>query len=291
MRGFPFELEGDFIVKRTGREGIYLILAFVPGDLWRDGVLWVIKKLKRKIAFPLLTQKEFKEAITSIGARYEGSEIVVRYVASEPKTLKRKPKKLYPLTRRDGEQEGVTLNEAFETVMEDERRITSLRFKVKKSFRTICSGTVTPKCQFICKRGASLFSETALTRMINFAFQKFELIRGRSRKDHPGYKVTPITLKYETEAFPDLETGKEFIDSMRKLPNASCTVIHGNPYIHLSIADYTDGSSYRILILDPKEITIVPQLKASEGSLSRLISHIFEGFKEGEVVEDKSVVV
>ena len=65
-------------------------------------------------------------------------------------------------------------------------------------------------------------------------------------------------------------------------PDLGC---HGNPYIHMSVADYTDGSSYDLWVVNPKRIVIVPQIRATEGSLSRLTNHIFEQFKEGEIIE------
>jgi hypothetical protein len=55
--------------------------------------------------------------------------------------------------------------------------------------------------------------------------------------------------------------------------------------VNVSLVDYLDGSSFDVWVLSNKEITLVPQLRASEASIARLMNHIFEKFGEGIIKE------
>ena len=58
-------------------------------------------------------------------------------------------------------------------------------------------------------------------------------------------------------------------------------VLHENPYVHVSLIDFFDGSAFDIFATSRKAVTIVPQVGASPFSLNRLCNHIFENFREG----------
>ena len=70
---------------------------------------------------------------------------------------------------------------------------------------------------------------------------------------------------------------------MAVMKKTSLSVIHANPYIHLSVFDYYDGSSFNIWVLSTDRIIIVPQLKASFQSVKRLVNHIFDCYCEGDI--------
>jgi len=72
---------------------------------------------------------------------------------------------------------------------------------------------------------------------------------------------------------------------MRKLPSSSVSILHGNPYVHLSILDYKDGSVFDIWVLSPDVITIVPQMKGTVAAIKRVINYIFDSYAEGQIRE------
>ena len=67
------------------------------------------------------------------------------------------------------------------------------------------------------------------------------------------------------------------------MPDSSISKYHVNPHIHLSLVDYTDGSSYDIWVLASDQLTIIPQIRASGASLRRLVNYVFERIGEGRV--------
>ena len=73
------------------------------------------------------------------------------------------------------------------------------------------------------------------------------------------------------------------------MARSGIAVLHENPYVHISLIDFFDGSAYDIFATSRKAVTIVPQVGASPFSLNRLCNHIFENFREGLIAksEDK----
>ena len=75
------------------------------------------------------------------------------------------------------------------------------------------------------------------------------------------------------------------MDALGRFGHGTCTVLHGNPYVHLSIVDNLDYSSADVWVVSQNQILIVPQLTASAAGLKRIVNHIFEHFREGQLSE------
>lgn len=113
--------------------------------------------------------------------------------------------------------------------------------------------------------------------------QYVRLFNKRGRRDSQTLAVKPLSIRFPDAIFSELENNKKFIYVVSKLEDTSVSVLHGNPYIHLSIVDYLDGSSYDLWVLNPTQIVLVPQLRSSIISLKRIVNHIFDTYAEGEI--------
>jgi hypothetical protein len=69
------------------------------------------------------------------------------------------------------------------------------------------------------------------------------------------------------------------------MTRSGIAVLHENPYVHVSLIDFLDGSAFDIFATTPYAVTLIPQVDASAFSLNRLCNHIFENFREGEIVK------
>lgn len=118
--------------------------------------------------------------------------------------------------------------------------------------------------------------------LINNNIRQFN---NRSRRDNPELAVRPLSIDFGREQFDTVEENARFIEAMRNLNNASVSVIHGNPYISLSVVDYIDGSTFDLWVLNTRELVIVPQLKSSVSSIKRVISCVFDNYAEG-IIKD-----
>jgi hypothetical protein len=92
----------------------------------------------------------------------------------------------------------------------------------------------------------------------------------------------PIVIQFDEPIFRDEGWNEKFFENLAQLKNISIAELHKNPYVHLSVLDYLDGSSYGIWIVSDNEINIIPQARATVASMTRLLNHIYEKVKEGE---------
>jgi hypothetical protein len=109
------------------------------------------------------------------------------------------------------------------------------------------------------------------------------LFNKRARRDNSTLNVSPLEILYVEPLFSNIDNHKNFIHIISTLENTSVSVLHGNPYIHLTIIDYVDGSSYDLWVVNPNKLVIVPQLRSSIIGLKRIVNHIFDTYAEGEI--------
>ncbi len=99
------------------------------------------------------------------------------------------------------------------------------------------------------------------------------------------YKPRPLAINFTQPIFDDLEAVRGFVQLLSKFPRSMHAVEHGNPYAHVKITDLYDYSAFEVWAIPPARVALLPGLKASEAAFERLVHHIFDGFKEGQVAE------
>lgn len=111
----------------------------------------------------------------------------------------------------------------------------------------------------------------------------FDLTKNRGRTENPTLRARPLTLDFGMDIFKTSDETIAFANALKTMQKASVSLMHNNPYLHLSVVDYVDGSTFDLWIFGPRELTIVPQLKASIQGIRRLLSHIYDSFAEGQI--------
>lgn len=118
--------------------------------------------------------------------------------------------------------------------------------------------------------------------------ENIRLFTKRARRENPQLDVRPLAIQFSANQFKDTEENARFITAVRKMDNASVSVLHGNPYISMSVVDYSDGSTFDLWVLNSDELVIIPQLKSSVPAMKRLISCVFDNYAEGIIRDFKS---
>ena len=132
----------------------------------------------------------------------------------------------------------------------------------------------------------SLFFENILTDICGISQALYSLYTNRSRRQQNEVQpAKPLSIEFGYAVFDQPKKNKQLIDALKELTNSSVSVIHGNPYLHASIVDFLDGSSYDLWVLSQNRLILVPQLRATYSSINRICDHIFRKFREGEVKE------
>jgi len=171
--------------------------------------------------------------------------------------------------------------EAFQAAIENDQWIDKIKFRLLKENKEELSGYLSREGMFRCQKNFSVFHETVLSDVAKIASEKIKLYGGRSRLEER--KPKPVVIQFDFDIFKDRKQNRRLIDSLATLQFGSLSLYHSNPYVHLSLVDYLDGSSYDVWVLAFDKLTIVPQLRSSFASLARLLNHIFEKFGEGAV--------
>jgi len=95
--------------------------------------------------------------------------------------------------------------------------------------------------------------------------------------------VKPIVINFNSDVFIKLNNNSQFINSLSTLDKTGISVYHSNPYLHVSIVDFQDGSSYDVFAISSKSVCIVPSFRSSINSLMKISDHIFKSVGEGEI--------
>lgn len=183
----------------------------------------------------------------------------------------------------------MNVEEAFQWVYDHNGWFESISIELKNSFGTISNFTFTRQ---------GILRTNSLVEQLFISFVKpvcktihenMEFFSHRSRLDRIDLSTRPIVIEFEEDQFAELSENQRLIQSMRRMKTASISVLHGNPYVHLTILDYFDGSVFDIWILDQQKLVIVPQLKASAAAIKRLVNHVFDDYAEGNLINYEEV--
>jgi len=146
-------------------------------------------------------------------------------------------------------------------------------------------GRVKRDLSFSCQSSFRVFYDTVLDSLRRVAIEGSGMLQERAANDSPTHASRPLQITYETHLFEDKRQNHRLIRVLRQLPDSALSVFHPNPFLHASVVDYSDGSSYTIWITDNAAITLIPGLRATSRSLGRICNHINEHFGEGSIEE------
>jgi hypothetical protein len=125
--------------------------------------------------------------------------------------------------------------------------------------------------------------ESFVLPVCRIIYRNSEFFGNRSRKEDKDLLAKPLMIDFGTEQFAEVAENERFINSVKRFKRASTSVLHGNPYVHMSIIDYYDGSAFDLWVVNLNQLFIVPQMKGTVAAIKRLINHIFDTYAEGEI--------
>lgn len=118
-----------------------------------------------------------------------------------------------------------------------------------------------------------LFCGVVLTRLASAASKRARAFRDRQR--HRREPVgAPVAIHVQPGQFADREQLRGLVASLDSVSDLGVSVLHGNPYLHLAVTDYRDGSNYNVFVTDGQQLRIYPGFRASMGSLARIADQV-----------------
>lgn len=134
-----------------------------------------------------------------------------------------------------------------------------------------------------------LFFNYLLEEYVSFGQEKAELFTGKERSRDTG-DIQEIEVKFANPVFQSTNDNEDLIDALGDLSRSSVTVYHKNPYAHISVLDFNDGSSCDVFVTDSKTVRIVPSYRGSTNFLMRVSDKLYKDLDESavELMEEPS---
>lgn len=129
---------------------------------------------------------------------------------------------------------------------------------------------------------AKVFRDVFLGLLSKAASHKAKLFERRA-KPKKGELAQPVLISYGKDVFKGVNDNLRLVRALANLDRSGIAVLHRNPYLHVSMIDFVDGSTFDVFSSGSKEISIIPSAGCSVNAFSRLTEQIFKDFHEGEI--------
>jgi hypothetical protein len=268
---------GPFVLSiwPTGEDGAFNLIGTVPvtDERWRRVERWVANAAPRVASF-VLNEADFNgiaAALTEHG-RVEVSRLAARVISDGSSYTRGWPesrRRIRPSYHRAvGEVEGVASIRTLTMHVGD-----SLSLHLRRQ-----AGATFYRGNF------RLFEEVVVAGLVASAGQRRRLLSGRERRSAE-VPHSAIGVKLPSGLFADPDLIAELLESLSAQRGTGIAVLHRNPYLHVAVTDYLDGSNADLFVTSDDMVHIYPGFRASVGALTRLTEHLAERFAAREVAD------
>ena len=133
-----------------------------------------------------------------------------------------------------------------------------------------------------------LFESVVMDGLEDAAARRRSLLADRERRlDEPAPR--PLVVRTRAATFGEPEAVTDLLDSLERQESTSVAVFHRNPYLHVAVTDYADGSNFDLFVNRSDEVVVIPGYRASVTSLARLTDTVGERFAAVAVDEVTSL--
>lgn len=94
----------------------------------------------------------------------------------------------------------------------------------------------------------------------------------------------PFTIQFDDSLLTERSQLERLCDVLAKMDNASVSVFHLNPHLHIGVLDYSATSALDIYMTGPSSLRVIPSHRTLQAFLVRVCNTIFAQYGEGEVV-------
>lgn len=268
----------------TTRDSIYMILSDYKSSLFKRLIVRLVNK-----RYPILSRVFLRDV--ELFRLLQGLERVRRVHTKIYKILYTS-RISNELQEKDLKWTARPFEEVFQEVAQQNSWIKKTDFKSWKEgvgidipiSELIFDASISRDCIFKIKRDFQRFFEYFVRPLLDTVAERLGYLQRRA-ETAARWKPEPIVIQFPESVFKGENWNKKFIDNMAEMANVSVNEYHTNPYVHISLLDYQDGSSYGIWIVSENAVNIIPQGRATVASMTRLLNHIYQRVREGEITE------
>jgi hypothetical protein len=283
-------VSGSFVTLRTHFPDVWLFVTIEPSTFWKDGLSKLIDGLYPRFVRPFFTQPEIHSFVKAVQQEFENRTVRLVRISGRERLKSPGSRKKFELSIRWTD---IDVDTAFRQAAETNDLFRSVALEILRNpaepvQEESVVATISKYGYFNCTGRFTPFHQSVIVPMIDLAHQRLIFLSNRDRMTAARFEPRPVKIKYDSDVLGTAEQLSRLLDVMKRFKHGTCSVIHGNPYIHVSLVDNYDFSAADVWVVNRDDILIVPQVKTSEAALKRIVSHIFEHFKEGRLGEYKN---
>lgn len=274
--------QGRFYVYRHPvNPSVYIALTLESGEFVKTQFIPMLRALYPTVNMTFISHKKLREILDAFKTDTGFSDITVTRTSHRSRLTGESGEKVVPLVSWPD----TNMDRVFQWVHENNGWLNNLEFQSRRASGAKVKMAFTRHGIVRTSGFLPIAIKAFVDPVAKVISNNLAMFSGRSRCDNAELTVKPLTIQFGSDQFENVAENANFIKAMRRLKTASISVIHGNPYLHLSVIDYLDGSTFDLWVLKSNELVIAPQLRGSYGAIKRLINHVFDTYAEGDIKE------
>ena len=273
-----YSSQGHCLLVQSDYSPAYYFLSDFGGQFWRNVLGFLIRRCYPQFSLPSLSTDEMEELLVALAEKFSAGPGLFRILRFHYTVPIHDPDAMRERATA-GEFTDLSLSLAFGQAREQAARVNRVDFEV----RGVCRGHLTCEGELGFTGDFSVFREVFINGIARIGGESFAKLDQRERVAANAYAARPFFIEYPEDILASTESRKGLLAALARMSHTSQSVIHDNPYVHVAILDYLEGTSCDLYVLSPKRSSIVPQTRSSPTSLARVYAHISREFAEGEL--------
>jgi len=261
-------IEGSFALYQHKDSPIWTAVTGYSPDFFNRGLCWVFSQAEPNISDFFVDSNELKRVLRRIEEKLSAEILVskaVVYSRSEEGTISFRTRPYKAVFSDEQLQNGY---------------VDKLNFSVRRQGDEFFSGFISREGVTKVESGdPQMFRRYLLGAFVETVTEKLEILSQRDRDS--SNDISEIEVEFESEVLNSPSDNKQLIEALSNLKKSTVTVYHDNPYAHVSLVDFVDGSNCDIYVTGSNSVSIVPGHKGSVNSLMRVANQVSKEFQEG----------
>ena len=270
-----------YVYRHPVNSAVYVALTIEKGEFVKEQLVPMLRALYPRVNMTFISHKKLREILNAFKTKSGFSDITVTRTSHRSRLTGESGEKVVPLVSWPG----TNMDRVFQWVHENNGWLNNLEFLSRRDSGAQAKMSFTRQGIVRTDGFVPIIISAFVDPVAKLISNNLAMFSGRSRNESAELAVKPLAIQFASDQFEKVAENANFIKAMRRLKTASVSVIHGNPYLHLSVIDYLDGSTFDLWVLKSNELVIAPQLCGSYGAIKRLINHVFDTYAEGDIKE------
>ena len=284
-------LQGKFLIFKHREHDIFIALTYEDRHFFENGLLYYIKNRYPIFSMPFFYSWDMEVMLDNLAKSNPQNIIMLTKFSrrSRIKSINSRKLKESDLTWTDMPYKEI-FNHTRQSDAWMEKVCFDFVFKSGNINNKILIGYISREGIFKCDLNFKLFYDNIIERSIDIYHKRKEILLNRARKKENNFKSKPLFIEFDEPIFKNKLNNERLIKSLKRMTHLNYSVLHSNPYLHVTATDCLDNSNYEIWVLSDNKITISPQTVCSMSALNRLCDYLSMDFDEGRVKDFNEVV-